>query len=102
MNCPDANALLTPVRLLGVIGLPRRPEFPQQSGQLGLGLPEGDPFPAIVPLPKGAKDEQGLVRGTLVAPLPDAQVVEAIDYMVGEHRLSEPGETPFWRDMRPL
>ena len=82
---PDAVALESPEGLLGVVRLPGRPELAQQGGQVGLGLAEGDFLLASLPPPEGVEDEKRLVRGALVALLPDAEVVELSQDRVFRH-----------------
>jgi hypothetical protein len=53
-----------------------------------LGNHETAPISACVPrlpTPEGVEDEEGLVRGALVALLPDAEVVEAVEELLGIH-----------------
>lgn len=76
MDGPDAVTLKSPEGLFGVVRLPGRPELSQEGGEVRLDLAERDVLLARLPPAKGVKDEEGLVRGTLVALLPDAQVVE--------------------------
>jgi hypothetical protein len=78
---PDAVVLEPPKRVLGVIGVARRSKLLKQPGQVHVDLLEWD-VTCLTPTPpaEGVQDEERLVRGTLVAPAPDVELVEQVQH----------------------
>ena len=60
-----------------MVRFPGRPKFSEEGSQVRFCLAERDISLPGLPPSEGIEDEERLVRGALVALLPDAQVVEA-------------------------
>jgi hypothetical protein len=77
VDLPHAVVLEPPEGVLGVVGLPGRPELLEQWRQVAVHLAEGDvaPLPAR-PAAEGVQHQQRLVRGALAPAAPDVEPVE--------------------------
>ena len=95
MDAPDAVTLKPPERLLRVVRFPWRSELLQQGPESGLRLTKGYFGLPALPEAEGVEDQERLVRGTLLALLPDAQVVETLEDTFGAHEFAS---SPSQRD----
>src|SRR4051812_29432230 len=74
-----------PEGLLRVIGFPGWPELLEQGREIRLRLTKRDFGQPVLPPAEGVKDQERLVRGSLVSLLPDAQILESFEDLFSIH-----------------
>ena len=85
--CNNLDDVLGPF-VSGELAPEKRAELLQQGPESGLGLTKTHFGLATLPEPQGVEDKERLVRGTLLALLPDGQLVEALENTFGVHAVA--------------
>jgi hypothetical protein len=85
MDGPHPIALQSPEGLFRMVGPPTGSKLLKKFGEFRLGLTKGDRLEPSLPTSQRIQNEQWLVRGSLIALRPNAEVVEAHQNRIACH-----------------